>query len=214
MFKYEQEINQANKDYQEQYQICKDAYKDIVDDEDFIHPDDAVMCRFMAFGDGECIVEGYESFKGSLSFNARIAIKKYYSFVEGEGYVRVREAKGCFGIDRSDRDQFEQNDIKYPREGGLYMIGQTFFNPITDEKYYWIKVGEASNLKRRRREYNTTTAMIWDIGYYTGNDLTESGCHEKLKEICLHRHADEWFSVSREEYLKICENGFDWFKEA
>lgn len=208
MFKYEQEIHQANEVYQEQYQMCKDACK-------VIYMEDAAMCRFIAFGDGECIIEGYEDEKGHLSLNARIAIKKYYSFVEGEGYVRVREAaKGCFGIDRSDRDQFEQNDIKYPREGGLYLIGQTFFNPITDEKYYWIKVGEASDLKRRRREYNTTTAMIWDIGYYTGNDLTESGCHEKLKEICLHRHVDEWFSISREDYLKICEIGFDWFKEA
>lgn len=185
MFKYEQEIMECNIEYRKYYQ----------DEEWKEHAD------FLAFY--------------ALSVNTKIAIKKYYSLVEGEGYVRVREAaKGCFGIDRSDRDQFEQNNIKYPREGGLYLIGQTFFNPVTDEKYYWIKVGEASDLKRRRREYNTTTAMIWDIGYYTGVDLTESGCHEKLKEICLHRHADEWFSISRENYLKICEIGFDWFKEA
>ena len=184
MFKYEQEIMKCNIEYHKYYQ----------DEEMKEHAD------FLAFY--------------ALSVNTKIAINKYYDFVEGEGYVRVREAKGCFNIDRSDRDQFEQNDIKYPREGGLYLIGQTFFNPITDEKYYWIKVGEASDLKRRRRDYNTPTAMIWDIGYYTGNDLTESGCHEKLKEICLHRHADEWFSIPREDYLKICEIGFDWFKEA
>lgn len=186
MFKYEQEIMECNIEYRKYYQ-----------DDEWRR-----FARVLAFD--------------AISINTKVAIKKYYSLVEGEGYVRVKEAKGCccFGIDRSDRDQFEQNDIKYPREGGLYLIGQTFFNPITDEKYYWIKVGEASDLKRRRREYNTTTAMIWDIGYYTGNDLTESGCHEKLKEICLHRHADEWFSIPREDYLKICEIGFDWFKEA
>lgn len=214
MFKYEQEINQANEVYQEQYQMCKDAYKDVLDKEDFIHPDDAVMCRFIAFGDGECIIEGYEDYKGSLSLNARIAINKYYNFVEGEGYVRVRTAKGTFNVDRSDRDKFERNNIIYPHAPGLYMICQTFFNPITDEKFYWVKVGEAADLNRRRKDYNTTTAMIWDVGFYLEKDLTESGCHEKLKEICLHRHADEWFSVPYEDYMKICKVGFDWFKEA
>lgn len=182
MFKYEQEIMERNIEYRKYYH--DEDWKDCAD--------------FMAFY--------------ALSSNTKIAIKKYYSLVEGEGYVRIKEAKSCFGVDRSDRDLFEQNNIKYPHDSGLYMIGQTFFNPNTDEKYYWIKVGEASDLKRRRREYNTTTAMIWDINYYVNNDLTEFGCHKKLKEICLYRHADEWFSISREDYLKICEIGFDWFK--
>lgn len=116
--------------------------------------------------------------------------------------------------DRRGRDLFEKNDIEYPHKDGLYLLGQTFFNPITDEKFYWIKPGTASDLKRRRRDYSTHTAMIQDIDYYIGNELTESGCHRKLKAIALHRHADEWFSVSREDYLAICEQGFNWFKEA
>ena len=208
MFKYEQEIQEANKVYQKEYEQCKLACNDML-----VCPVDAAMCRFVAFGDRTCIVEGYEEWRGSLSFNARLAIKKYYNFIEGEGYVRVKESNGL-GVNRSDRDQFERNNINYPNQKGLYLIGQTFFNPITDEKFYWVKVGEASDLKRRRREYNTPTAMIWDIEYYVGDKLTEKGCHNKLKEICLHRHADEWFSIPREEYLDICKRGFDWFEEA
>ena len=135
MFKYEQEIQEANKVYQKEYEQCKLACNDML-----VCPVDAAMCRFVAFGDGTCIVEGYEEWRGSLSFNARLAIKKYYNFIEGEGYVRVKESNGL-GVNRSDRDQFERNNINYPNQKGLYLIGQTFFNPITDEKFYWVKVG-------------------------------------------------------------------------
>jgi len=214
MFKYEWEIQEANKEYLEQRQMCLDAYQSIAEwvGEKEIQTEvkgtDENMCRYIAFGDVEPEIDGYE--KGILSINARVAIKKYYTFIEGQGYIRTKESNF---IDRSDRDKFEKNNIEYPKTCGLYMIGQTFVNPITNEKFYWIKVGEAQNLARRRHDYNSMTAMIWDIGYYTKDDLTESECHDKLKDIALHRHADEWFSVSRENYLKICEQGFEWFKE-
>jgi len=196
MFKYEVEIAAANEKYQEC--LKEKTFND--SDIDFWW---AKVSAFGMSGNGL-----------NLSVNAAIAIKKYYEWDDLKGYVRVRNAKGTFGVDRSDRDKFERNNIIYPHAPGLYMICQTFFNPITGEKFYWVKVGEATDLNRRRRDYNTATAMIWDVGYYTGNDLTESGCHEKLKEICLHRHADEWFSVPYEDYMKICKVGFDWFKEA
>ena len=50
-----------------------------------------------------------------------------------------------------------EDGINYevPAEKGLYFIGETHFNPITDEKYYWVKVGKASNLKNRMKSYNT-----------------------------------------------------------
>ena len=194
MFKYEEEINAANLEYQ-----------NYLKDEDW-----AEIADLLAFhGDG-CIKGEIYNNISRFSINTRIAITKYYTFVEGQGYVRTKESNF---IDRSDRDKFEKNNIEYPKTHGLYMIGQTFINPITNEKFYWIKVGEAQNLARRRRDYNSMTAMIWDIGYYIKNDLTESECHDRLKDIALHRHVDEWFSVSRENYLKICEQGFEWFKE-
>ena len=98
------------------------------------------------------------------------AIQKYYTFVPGKGYVRKESTNNLY--DRRGRDLFEKNNIEYPHKNGLYLLGQTFFNPITDEKFYWVKVGTATDLKRRRSDYNTHTAMIWDIDYYTDNKLT------------------------------------------
>ncbi len=185
MFKYEMEIDNFN----QRYVGYIFAFRNIPD---ALPAEDAVPRRF--------------------SGSTFQAVQKYYTFVKGEGYVRKESEDKLY--DRRGRDLFEKNNIDYPHKDGLYLLGQTFFNPITDEKFYWIKPGTASDLKRRRRDYSTHTAMIWDIDYYTGNELTESGCHRKLKEIALHRHADEWFSVSREDYLAICEQGFNWFKEA
>lgn len=202
MFKYEIEIAAANEKYLE----CLNAkvFHDV--DLEYTEEEKTEMdywwAKISAFGLGE---NGR-----NLSTNTAIAIKKYYKWDNEKGYVRVKESNF---IDRSDRDKFEKNEVEYPKANGLYMIGQTFVNPITDEKFYWIKVGSAANIARRRRDYNSMTAMVWDIGYYTKNDLTESECHNKLKEIALHRHADEWFSVSRENYLKICAQSFEWFKE-
>ena len=194
MFKYEEEINAANLEYQ-----------NYLKDEDWAEIADLLAFQGDGFVKGE-LCNNIQRF----SINARVAITKYYTFIEGTGFVRTKDSNF---IDRSDRDKFEKNNVEYPKTEGLYMIGQTFVNPITDEKFYWVKVGSATNIARRRRDYNSMTAMVWDIGYYTKDDLTESECHDKLKEIALHRHADEWFSVSRENYLKICEQGFEWFKE-
>ena len=65
MFKYEQEIMERNIEYRRYYQ--DDTWKEFAD--------------FMAF----C----------SISVNTKIAIKKYYSLVEGEGYVRVKKPRAA-----------------------------------------------------------------------------------------------------------------------
>ena len=192
MFKYEIEIASANA-----------RYVSLISEGTEI---ECAWARMDVFGMSG---QGY-----NLSTNTALAIKKYYEWHDEYGYVRVKSAKAPWGIDRSDRDLFEKNNVNYPKCEGLYLIGQTFFNPITDEKFYWVKVGSAMNLHRRRKDYVTPTAMVWDIGYYLENDLTERDCHEILERICLHRHADEWFSLSREDYMAICEKGFEWFKEA
>ena len=41
------------------------------------------------------------------------------------------------------------------RKGGLYLVGSCNFNPLTDEKYYWIKVGVAKTFKKRIFTYHT-----------------------------------------------------------
>lgn len=39
-------------------------------------------------------------------------------------------------------------DVFDGRKGGLYLVGSCNFNPLTDEKYYWIKVGVAKIFKK------------------------------------------------------------------
>ena len=141
-----------------------------------------------------------------------ILLSQYYIYFPNNHFWKDRIMKR--GDRRIPKDNFQKNDVKYPHKQGLYLIGQTIFNPITDEKYYWVKVGWSSDLASRRAQYNTHTSMIWDIGYLTTKDIMlEYKYHDKLFDIALHRHADEWFSVPRENYLQICQKGFEYFKE-
>ena len=107
-----------------------------------------------------------------------------------------------------------EDGINYevPAEKGLYFIGETHFNPITDEKYYWVKVGKASNLKNRMKSYNTHNPMMWRIGFNNEYDKEEY-YHEQLQKVAIAKcnHNEEWFLVDRITYLEMCEKGFSYF---
>lgn len=222
MFKYEQEIQQANEIYQEQYQMCKDACKDMLGEEDFIFEEDAAMCRFIAFGDGECIIEGYENEKGSLSSNARIAIKKYYDFVEGEGYVRVKESN-LFSIESLfpaaslpvKEFDFANGEADCP---GLYFLGMIGRNP-NGEDFYLVKIGCAKNIKERVNQYRSYNPMIYhnNIIYCPDINLKEAEkqAHRALADLAIARaaHAMEWFYVDKETYFALCENPWQYIFE-
>lgn len=139
-----------------------------------------------------------------------IVLSKYYNYFPS---ARRWKDRIIFKDEGIGIDCFERNGVQYPSKSGLYLIGQVNINPRTGEQYYWIKVGWGNNLALRRKQYSTYTAMIWDIGYYIDQDLDEEKCHNRLLGIALHRHANEWFSIPRQDYLKICQIGFDWFKE-
>lgn len=103
--------------------------------------------------------------------------------------------------------------------GGIYLIGSTYFNPYTDEKFYWIKVGKTTDLAKRMKQYATHNPMLWKNSFLQINskDLQNA---EKLCQRCLKDHSNivaentnEWYSVSKQLYLEICENGFTWFKK-
>ena len=105
-----------------------------------------------------------------------------------------------------------------PDYGGLYLVGSTYFNPKTDEKFYWIKVGLASRLNDRMGQYNTCCAMLYRIDYLkiAGEQQRkeiEHSYHQRLRAISLAtcNHNKEWFLVDRETYLTICEKGFKYF---
>lgn len=98
---------------------------------------------------------------------------------------------------------------------GLYLIGQTTFNPITDEKRYWVKVGKTTAAKSRINQYLTHAADIYFIDWHCQtkkwlND-NENFCHSQLGLKAIDRRT-EWFRVTEKTYFEICEKGFKFFQ--
>lgn len=185
MYQYEQEIEAANKEYQEFFN--DKTFKDIAD----------------------------WSFIG-LSQNTRTAIKKYYTFVEGEGYVRIKESK-LFSIEQIfpaaslpvKEFDFANGEAE---EAGLYFLGMIGRNP-SGEDFYLVKIGCASNIKQRVNQYRSYNPMIYHNNIiYCPEDIdlraAEKEAHKALADIAIARaaHAMEWFYVDKETYFKLCAN--------
>jgi len=142
------------------------------------------------------------------------SIEKHYEF-NSEHFLVKKENK----IDNITSVPQWGNDgnKELPNYGGLYLIGNTVFNPITMEEYYWVKVGQSNDVGKRALQYRTQNPMVWCIDSKEVNSLgrrdAELECHNKLSAIATNRAISsvEWFSVSREDYLDICDMGFDWF---
>ena len=200
MFKYEQEIQEANKKYQH-----------------YLNEDDSWGEDFASF-----LAFGFDNLS-SLSPNTRTAIKKYYNFVEGEGYVRVKESSN-FSIEQIfpaaslpvKEFNFANGETDCP---GLYFLGMIGRNPA-GEDFYLVKIGCASNIKNRVNQYRSYNPMIYhnNIIYCPNTDLAaaEKEAHKYLANIALARaaHAMEWFYVDKDTYFKLCENPWQYiFKE-
>lgn len=106
-----------------------------------------------------------------------------------------------------------------PMFGGLYLFGQTAFNPITRTPLFFIKVGQAKSFKDRCKQYKTHNPAVWRIEFLLVEDNTakngmETDCHAMLTERGLHHESEnstEWYEVSEELYTEICEKGFSYF---
>ena len=119
-----------------------------------------------------------------------------------------------------------------PHTSGLYLIGNTVFNPITDEKFYLVKIGMSTNLFQRMRSYESSNPMVFHIDYKIiepkivcsryklKNEIgriikaEEEKYHEILKNVslCGFDYSKEWFHVSEEIYKQICEKKFNFFE--
>lgn len=111
------------------------------------------------------------------------------------------------------KEKFDDGiDYNAPSHKGLYFIGETHFNPYTREEFYWVKIGKAININNRMSSYNTHCPMLWRIDYARGYS-NEAYYHNKLRKCCigLCNHNQEWFLVTRETYLAMCEKGFAYF---
>ena len=110
-------------------------------------------------------------------------------------------------------EKFEDGiNYEAPTYAGLYFIGETHFNPLTHEEFYWVKIGKAVDLAQRMREYNTHCPMLWRIDF-SRDYYNEAYYHQRLKEICIAscNHNREWFLVDKETYFNMCELGFRYF---
>ena len=129
-----------------------------------------------------------------------------------------KERQGVYS--RTPRYYNEANPLglELPDKGGLYLIGNTAFNPNTQEKQFWVKVGQASNLYDTfRKRYRCTNPCVFNIDFYTSDPqhihINESACHEKLLTVCeaLRAGTEEWFLVSEQIYMEICKYKFAYF---
>jgi hypothetical protein len=122
---------------------------------------------------------------------------------------------------RTKRFKNEEDPLRFsaPKEEGLYLIGNTVFNPFTMEEFYFIKVGASTNIYKRMNTYRSTNPSIFHIDYYLRSEwkrgMNEQGCHFVCREIgmAVVERTSEWFRVDRQTYLEICSKGFVYFEE-
>lgn len=103
-----------------------------------------------------------------------------------------------------------------PDAEGLYLIGNTLFDPRDNTKLYAIKVGTSTCLQRRMKEYRISNPLVFHIDYLLNSyrpAILERECHEQLCRLCQYRlpHSEEWYLVTQEQYTEICEKGFAFF---
>ena len=103
-----------------------------------------------------------------------------------------------------------------PTEEGVYFIGNTAFNPYTNEKQYWVKVGMTySSIKKRLRNYDTHSPSTYHIDYFPCKEagVKEGEYHKLLAKVSLglSERNTEWWLVDEVTYLKMCALGFEYF---
>jgi hypothetical protein len=104
-----------------------------------------------------------------------------------------------------------------PEVCGLYFIGETHFNPITDEKFYCVKIGLSNNIKKRMNNYRSCTSMVYPIEFLDASNYEELEryYHNLLNKVATYRNQnnEEYWFVDRETYLAMCEQGFSYFED-
>lgn len=118
---------------------------------------------------------------------------------------------------RYDIEKIEVEDLQEISGDGLYLMGSTHFNPDTMELFYMVKVGKSSDIQTRLRQHDVSNPLkcviaIRPYPYAKQIFMHERVCHKKLAKIALGARGNEWYRISRNDYLEIRRQGFDWFK--
>lgn len=169
------------------------------------------------------IDEQIEILQKNSGASTRKRSSAYYSAVQ---VIREQELTFFYKIDAKEHfyqdrlvrvkefvEFFEESEPQ--EECGCYLIGNTAFNPLTKEEFYFIKIGKSKNIKKRMRDYSTCCPSITKIDYLNCEEdelnVLESHCHWELWKVgqkVTGRGSKEWFRVSKETYLTFCEKGF------
>lgn len=138
-----------------------------------------------------------------------------------QGIEELKRMLSSFGdIEFYSLERFEDsnNPKIITNSSGLYLIGNTVFDPTNYKTYYWVKVGAAvSNIKKRMSQYVTYNPMFYNIDSYVVKNnprkllALEKGCHLILSQIAITKKGQEWFMIDKDSYFDICEKGFNWF---
>lgn len=110
----------------------------------------------------------------------------------------------------------KEADIPIDTFTGLYLLGQTTFNPFTGQEYYYLKIGMSKDCKTRMKQYKTTNPAVWHIDFlelpFYELRTTEELYHIELKDTFgIDSSTTEWVLVDRYNYLNICQQGFNAF---
>ena len=159
-------------------------------------------------------------------YHIAVELCNTYSFLHNEWehfpekhFIKDRFVKKTISV------EFGKEDFPIPpattptkKTCGLYLIGTTTFNPYTNKPFFWIKIGKSEDLEKRMKSYYTHSPSIWKIDFQevpkSKVDKIEKLYHALLSNIGINsaEHSKEWYEVSKEDYLKICNEKFDFFK--
>ena len=159
-----------------------------------------------------------------ILYKASSEVKKYWEhhpskMMYKDRFVIRKQPLADKLISRPKEEHDFDDGINYnaPEYCGLYFIGETHFNPITNEKFYWVKIGKASNIRERLRNYNTHCPMLYRIDFKecSNTDVSqlEKTYQMAIKSVALasNNHNKEWFLVDERTYLVMCKKGFAYF---
>lgn len=100
---------------------------------------------------------------------------------------------------------------------GLYLLVQTSFDIITEEKKYFVKSGQSVNIDKRMKSYMTHNPAYKLISTLPMEenllDVAEDYTHECLNNVSIHKveTSAEWFEVDRKTFFMILEQKFKYF---
>lgn len=154
-------------------------------------------------------------------------LNKYYILDDNNYYYDQRIKRRNFEDIKELRTEKNNNNIngrcgytpKYTWQlsdenfSGLYFIGEIGYNPIINQKFFMVKIGQTENIKKRMAQYRTHNPNFWHencslkIDTWQDREYYETLAHKALNNICIKKcpNADEWFIVSEKIYFELCE---------